>query len=123
MKRKAIQGLLLGLLLVFVNVTSPALSQEQQIPDGVIRLPIVVDCGPKDVMLKSIISEYKEIPFAQMTVTFVAPSGQPLQGIGNVWVNAKTRTWSYVVTFPNSEQVCYFIGGKDFAPAVQGNPS
>jgi len=123
MKNKAIQGLLLGFLLVFVNFTNPALSQEQQNQQGVMRLPIMVDCGPSEVMMKAIVTEYKELPFAKMLVSFTAPNGQLLSGYGNIWVNAKTGTWSYVVTFPDSDQVCYFLGGKDFGPATQGQPS
>jgi hypothetical protein len=124
MKNKAIQGLLLGFLLVFVNFTNPALSQEQpQFQQGVMRLPIMVDCGPSEVMMKAIVTEYKELPFAQMLVSFTAPNGQVLSGWGKIWVNAETRTWSYVVTFPDSDQVCYFLGGKDFGPTDKGQPS
>jgi len=122
MKTKAIQGLLLGFLLVIVNITTPALSQEQP-QEGVVSLPIMVQCGPKGTMMKSIVTEYNELPFAKMLVSFTAPNGQQLSGYGNIWVNAKTGTWSYVVTFPDNEQVCYFLGGKDFGPATKGTPS
>ena len=87
------------------------------------RLPIMVDCGSSEVMMKAIVTEYKELPFAKMLVSFTAPNGQLLSGYGNIWVNAETKTWSYVVTFPDSDQVCYFLGGKDFGPAVKGQPS
>ena len=119
--KKAIQALLLGFLLVLVNLTNPALSQEQQ--NNVSRLPIMVDCGAKEVMLDSIVNQWKEIPFAEMLVKFTAPNGQLLSGMGTMWVNAKTGTWSYIVSFPNSDQVCYFLGGEKFGPAVTGSPS
>jgi hypothetical protein len=121
MINKAIQGLLLGFLLVFVNFATPALSQEQQ--NRTIDLPIMVKCGPEDVIMKPIYDEYQEIPFAKMLVSFMAPNGQMLSGYGTIWANAKTGTWSYIVNFPDSDQVCYFLGGREFGPATKGQAS
>ena len=119
MINKAIQGLLLGFLLVFVNFASPALSQEQQTID----LPIMVKCGPEADIMKPIFGEYQELPFAKMLVSFMTPNGQLLSGYGTIWANATTGTWSYIVDFPDSDRVCYFIGGREFGPATTGQAS
>lgn len=122
MIKKAIQVLLLGFLLVFVNLTTPALSQEQpqtQEDTSVVTLPVMVQCGLKETIMESIVLKYNELPFAKMLVSFTVPSGQLLSGYGTIWVNASTGSWSYVVTFPDNDRVCYFFGGKDFGPATQ----
>ena len=119
--KKTIQGLLLGLLLVLVNFTSPALSEEQpQQQPGVSSLPVMVQCGSAATIMRSMTGEFNEVPFAKMLVSFTAPSGQQLSGWGTIWVNATTGSWSYVVSFPDSDNVCYFLGGKDFGPATKG---
>ena len=80
------------------------------------RLPIMVDCGPPALMMPDIVSKYSEKPFAVMDVNFRTPNGQVLAGKGTITVNAETGTWSYIVSFGQAENICFFLSGQGFGP-------
>lgn len=110
-------------MFLFTNV---AFSQEAQQPtpnevpleNNVIRLPIMVDCGPKELIMPPITIKAMEQPFAVADTVFTTPTGQLLAGKGTIYVNADTKTWTLVVGFPDeASNVCYFLSGSNFGPA------
>jgi len=70
--------------------------------------------------MPSVVTKYKEQPLAQMNVMFRTPNGQVLQGLGTITVNKDTGTWTYVVNFENTTNMCVFLQGTNFGPFVPG---
>ena len=114
MKRAA---LTLGLL--FWVVTSTFVSaQENQGPQNIVPLPVIIDCGSKEEIGK-ILLEYKEIPVAEGTATWKVPNGRFLQGPMTIWINPETFTYSITIE-PTPETACIVIPGTNFRPYTQG---
>lgn len=114
------------------EVTPPKGDQGPMIPEAMIsRLPIMVDCGPAPMLMPDIVTKYAEKPFASMDVVFRTPQGQMLSGKGTITVNVDTGTWSYIVSFGEAENICFFLSGSNFGPWIdpsaeqtkQGNPA
>jgi len=114
MKRTA---LIIGLLF-WVATSITVFAQENQSPQNIIPLPIVIDCGSKQEIAKILI-EYKEIAVAQGNATWKIPNGQYLQGPMTVWINPQTFTFSITIE-PTSETACIVMPGTNFQPVVQG---
>jgi hypothetical protein len=53
-----------------------------------------------------------------MDVMFRTPQGQVLSGKGTITVNVTTGTWSYIVSFGEAENICFFLSGSNFGPWV-----
>ncbi len=99
----------------------PELDAVPQMPQEVFRsLPILVECGPANVLMPSVVTKYNEAPFAQMKVMFRTPNGQVLQGLGTITVNKDTGTWTYIVNFENTTNMCVFLQGTEFGPWIEG---
>jgi hypothetical protein len=114
MKRAA---LTLGLL--FWVVTSTFVSaQENQGPQNIVPLPIIIDCGSKEEIGK-ILLEYKEIPLAEGTATWKIPDGRFLQGPMTIWINPETFTYSITIE-PTEETACIIMPGVNFQPYKSG---
>tara|TARA_Y200000002_G_scaffold298328_1_gene253067 strand:- start:4876 stop:5397 length:522 start_codon:yes stop_codon:yes gene_type:complete len=101
------------------EVTPPKGLEGPMIPEQMIsRLPIMVDCGPAELLMPDIVAKYAETPFASMDVMFRTPQGQVLSGKGTITVNVTTGTWSYIVSFGEAENICFFLSGSNFGPWV-----
>ena len=100
------------------DVTPEDNVEEPTTPQGLVsRLPIMVDCGPPAMLMPDVVQKYSEVPFASMDVNFRTPSGQVLSGKGTITVNQKTKSWTYIVSFGEADNVCFFLSGQNFGPA------
>ena len=101
------------------STIEPPKEDGPMMPDGLVkRLPIMVDCGPAPVLMTDIVKKYSEVPFASMDVMFRTPQGQVLQGKGTITVNQDTGSWSYIVSFGEGQNICFFISGSNFGPWI-----
>lgn len=97
----------------------PVVAQEAPTPQqdpsqGIMKLPIMVDCGPREVVEK-LLRDHGEIPTAQALVTWSLPSGQYLRGPMVIWANPKTFTVSIVI-MPAIDFACIVMPGANFSP-------
>jgi hypothetical protein len=120
---KTIHWLLVFGLLLFSNI---GLAQEEplqpQEPEAspLVLLPIGVTCGPRDTIMAPILSAGEVLVATNLTV-FNTMAQQELQGIGEIWINPTTFSFSYVISFPESDNTCYIFGGAKFAPNARVN--
>ena len=102
-------------------LVQPLVAQETPTPqvpldEGVMKLPILVDCGPRPVVEK-LLKSHGEIPTAQALVTWSLPNGQFLRGPMVIWANPKTFSVSIVI-LPAADFACIVMPGANFGPVA-----
>jgi len=126
MKTK-IQGLLiLGITLIsliaFAQEEQPKVEPEEQTPQTVFtQLPVLVTCGPRELLLKPV-HEAEEILVAEMDSVFTVPGPNQLEAKGELWISPTNRTFTYVMNF-NDVSSCFFTAGANFRPSTSGTPT
>jgi hypothetical protein len=100
-------------------LVQPLVAQETPTPqvpldEGVMKLPIMVDCGPAQVVEK-LLRSHGEIPTAQALVTWSLPNGQFLRGPMVIWANPETFSVSIVI-MPAVDFACIVMPGANFGP-------
>jgi|TARA_B110000285_G_scaffold143021_1_gene159824 hypothetical protein len=106
--------LLSGGMLMQPVVAQEAPTPQQDPSQGIMKLPIMVDCGPREVVEK-LLRDHGEIPTAQALVTWSLPNGQYLRGPMVIWANPKTFTVSIVI-MPAIDFACIVMPGANFSP-------
>mgnify|MGYP006863215676 FL=1 len=113
--------LVIGLLFT----SSVTLAQEQQpnTNDFATVLPVGVLCGSREMIINPIIRS-GEVLVAKNLTQFRTVDGEPLAAIGEIWINPETKSFSYVLSFPDSPNACYMFGGQEFTAAgTPGQPT
>lgn len=115
-------GLTIGAILLSGAMFTQLTAQEtqetptpQQQPNAqVMKLPILVDCGPAEIV-EALLRKHGEIPTAQALVTWGLPNGQFLRGPMVIWANPKTFSVSIVI-MPAVDFACIVMPGANFGP-------
>ena len=117
--------LIIGLVIWLVSATTIHAEENNEPPSKtqpkVITLPMMIDCGPVDEVLK-MISQYGETPLAKAIVSWKIPNGTILSGPMAIWANPETFTVSVTIQ-PSPDGMCIVLPGKDFSPFTSGNPT
>jgi hypothetical protein len=121
---KTIQWLLVFGLLLFSNIglaqEDTLQPQEESEASPLVLLPIGVTCGPRDIIMGPVLKAGEVLVATNLTL-FKTMSQQELAGIGEIWINPQTFSFSYIMTFPETENTCYIFGGSKFAPNAKVN--
>lgn len=106
--------MLSGGMLIQPLVAQETPTPQQQPNSQVMKLPILVDCGPAEVV-EALLRNHGEIPTAQALVTWSLPNGQFLRGPMVIWANPKTFSVSIVI-MPAVDFACIVMPGANFGP-------
>jgi|TARA_B100001094_G_C18164476_1_gene791240 hypothetical protein len=113
--------LLSGGMLIQPLVAQETPPPQQEPNQGVMKLPILVDCGPAPVVEK-LLRDHGEIPTAQALVTWSLPNGQFLRGPMVIWANPITFSVSIVI-MPAVDFACIVMPGANFGPVINEGKS
>ena len=81
------------------------------LPVKAVELDIPVTCGPSEQFLEVIRSEYGE-ELVWMSEGIAVSNGSKLYN--SLWINHKTKSWSFIVVNKDAESACVFASGKGF---------
>lgn len=70
--------------------------EERFVPQGWFKAPIMVDCGPKKLVIDQLKGDYAETPLATGTIMVMWPNGAVMPGSMLIVSNPATKSWSMI---------------------------